>query len=206
LRYGEVVTDDEIADSADAGSVVLRLRALAHPLRWQLIDAIESEGTATATRCAQLTGESVASCSYHLGVLAKYGYIEAVPSETRERPWRLTSRHQELSAPDGDVASVYASDEAIDAFLEHEFERIRGYRRTRSLEPKTWRKAGVVGGATMWVTAEELRGLKKELLTLLQRYEERSDPTLRPAGARLARLFVASSVSPSTGSRRKSAT
>ena len=34
------------------------LRALAHPLRWALIEALGSEGTATATRCAELLGES----------------------------------------------------------------------------------------------------------------------------------------------------
>jgi hypothetical protein len=54
----------------------VRLRALAHPLRWKLFGIVGREGTATATRCAELTGESVASCSYHLGML---GYVEQVP-------------------------------------------------------------------------------------------------------------------------------
>ena len=71
------------------------LRALAHPLRWQLIDLIGSE--ATATRCAEVLGESVASCSYHLGILGKYGYIELVPGQAgKEKPWRLASRQQNL--------------------------------------------------------------------------------------------------------------
>ena len=51
----------------------LTLRALTHPLRWKLLDLIGSELSATATRCAEVLGESVASCSYHLGILAKYG-------------------------------------------------------------------------------------------------------------------------------------
>src|SRR5580700_3772892 len=67
----------------------MRLRALAHPIRWKLIDVLGSELSATATRCAEVTGESVASCSYHLGILAKYGYIELVPDQPgRETPWR----------------------------------------------------------------------------------------------------------------------
>src|SRR5580692_2398436 len=41
------------------------LRALAHPLRWQLIDLIGSETTVTATRCAEVLGQTVANCSYH---------------------------------------------------------------------------------------------------------------------------------------------
>jgi hypothetical protein len=48
-----------VADRADPKT----LRALAHPLRWRLIDLIDSEATATATRCAEILGESVASCS-----------------------------------------------------------------------------------------------------------------------------------------------
>src|ERR1700689_171342 len=74
------------------------LRALAHPLRWKLIDLLGSEGTATATRCAEVLGESVASCSYHLGILGKYGYAEMLPDQPgREKPWRLSSVVQNLS-------------------------------------------------------------------------------------------------------------
>ena len=34
------------------------LRALAHSLRWQLVDLLGSEGSATATRCARAISES----------------------------------------------------------------------------------------------------------------------------------------------------
>src|SRR6476661_3980084 len=49
------------------------LRALAHPLRWRLIDLLDSTGQATATQCAEALGETVASCAYHLSILGKYG-------------------------------------------------------------------------------------------------------------------------------------
>ena len=52
-----------------------RVRALAHPLRLALLDFLEDGGEATATRCAEATGESVASCSFHLRILAKYGFM-----------------------------------------------------------------------------------------------------------------------------------
>jgi hypothetical protein len=191
---------DEQAESTRPA--VVRLRALAHPLRWKLIDVIEAEGTATATRCAEVTGESVASCSYHLGMLAKYGYIEAAASTGRERPWQLTDPEQDLSAPEGDAAAAAARRAAVDAFLEHEFDRIRSRRRTIDLEPKRWRQAGMAGGSTMWVTAPELLSLKKELLALVHRYDNRQDPANRPDGARLARLFVASMVAPEPPPKR----
>src|ERR1700684_3469087 len=87
------------------------LRALAHPLRWQLIDLIGSEGTATATRCAEVLGESVARCSYHLGMLAKYGDIEEVLARTGgEKPWRLISERQDLSSTGLDSEGQLASE------------------------------------------------------------------------------------------------
>jgi hypothetical protein len=66
------------------------LRALAHPLRWQLIDLLGSTGQATATQCAEALGETVASCAYHLSILGKYGYARQVAGHAgRERPWEL---------------------------------------------------------------------------------------------------------------------
>jgi hypothetical protein len=93
-----IVTNESAADHPTAPDP-RALRALAHPLRWQLIDLIGSETTATATRCAEVLGESVASCSYHLGVLGKYGYIELVPGrEGKEKPWQLLLTHIERAA------------------------------------------------------------------------------------------------------------
>ena len=174
------------------------LRALAHPLRWQLIDLIGSEGTATATRCAEVLGESVASCSYHLGMLAKYGYIEEVPDRTgREKPWRLISERQELGSAGLDSEGQLASEAATEAFLDHEFARTRQRYRRTSLEPEQWRPALV--GESVWLTEEDYAAAKEELFAVLERYRrdrDLLDPSLRPPGSREARLFVAVSVAP----------
>jgi hypothetical protein len=175
-----------------------RLRALAHPLRWKLLDLVNSEGSATATRCSHVLGESVASCSYHLGILGKYGYLELVPDTPgREKPWRQTTRVQDLSAPGPEIDEVLASQAATEAFLDHEWERTKARQRRKSLEPTEWAKATAVGGSTMWVTANELEEIKAELLAILYRYDERSDDSqTRPEGAREARVFFATSVHP----------
>src|ERR1700735_2798818 len=97
------------------------LRALAHPLRWQLIDLVGSEGTVTATRCAEVLGESVANCSYHLGILGKYGYIELVPGQSgKEKPWRLASRDQNLAPAGPDAEGELAAEAAAAAVPGHE--------------------------------------------------------------------------------------
>ncbi len=174
------------------------LRALAHPLRWQLIDLIGSELTATATRCAEVLGESVASCSYHLGILGKYGYIELVPGRAgKEKPWRLVGHGQNLDPGDLDTEGALAAEAASEAFLDHELARMKQRLSRYGLEPEAWRKASLVMGATTWMTAEELRDIADQLKRLLVTHEERAiEPASRPAGAREVRLFAATSVAP----------
>lgn len=185
-----------MADTSQPGQTALRLRALAHPLRWQLMHVVDSEGTATATRCAQVLGESVASCHYHLGILGKYGYLEQVQDAPgRERPWRAADRNQDLTPPGPGVDDALASEAA--AFLEVELEEITARQRRATAEAAEWQAATAVGGATMWVTAAELRELKDELIALLMRYRERSDHAgLRPEHARPSRAFFSTSVRP----------
>src|SRR5215475_13569317 len=68
------------------------LRALAHPLRLQLVGQLRVHGQLTATQAGELLGESSASCSFHLRQLAKYGLVEeAGGGHGRERPWRATA-------------------------------------------------------------------------------------------------------------------
>ncbi|MEU0214230.1 winged helix-turn-helix domain-containing protein [Streptomyces sp. NPDC006265] len=65
------------------------LKALTHPLRIQLLGLLRQDGPATASELAGRTGESSASASYHLRVLAKYAFIaEAEHRDGRERRWR----------------------------------------------------------------------------------------------------------------------
>jgi hypothetical protein len=194
-----IVTGNEEAEKPPAAA--LRLRALAHPVRWKMIDVVTSEGSATATRCAEVTGESVASCSYHLGILGKYGYLEHVPGSTgREKPWQATSDLQgDLSPAAEDVEAGLAAEAAAFAFIEHEMERTKSRVRRADLEPSQWRETNLVGGSTMYVTASELSEIKADLLAVMCRYSDRdSDRGLRPAGARVARVFISAGVEPTS--------
>src|ERR1700727_2212659 len=68
------------------------MRALAHPLRVALLEAIRRDGEITATRAAELLGESPGNMSWHLQTLAKYGFVEETgDGRGRSRPWRVTS-------------------------------------------------------------------------------------------------------------------
>jgi DNA-binding MarR family transcriptional regulator len=176
----------------------MALRALAHPLRWKLLDLLGSEESATATRCAEVIGHSVASCGYHLGILAKYGYVEPVPDRVgREKPWRLTTRRQALSTEGLDESSTLAAQEATEVFLDHELERIKDRLRRLDLEPPDWRAASYVSGSTRWLTAAELTEIKDQLEQIQGRYGDRDeDPARRPPGAREVRIFAVTWVAP----------
>src|SRR5260370_193869 len=68
------------------------LRAYAHPVRMALVGLLRSEGPLTATKAADLLGESSGTCSFPLRQLAKYGLVEEAEGGTgREKPWRATT-------------------------------------------------------------------------------------------------------------------
>ena len=46
------------------------MRALAHPVRVALLEALVHTGTLTATQASELLGESPANCAFHLRTLA----------------------------------------------------------------------------------------------------------------------------------------
>src|SRR6185437_9799951 len=70
------------------------IRALAHPARMAIIDALSSGDELTATECAVLTGLSPSATAYHLQFLERHGFAEPAParSDGRERPWRAADR------------------------------------------------------------------------------------------------------------------
>ncbi|WP_430591548.1 ArsR/SmtB family transcription factor [Humidisolicoccus flavus] len=85
------------------------LRALAHPSRLALLDALGTSGPGkTATECAEILGESVASCSYHLRQLERFGLVVPAERRGREKPYLAASMQIEGDsiASSDDLASV----------------------------------------------------------------------------------------------------
>ncbi|MET9672931.1 helix-turn-helix domain-containing protein [Streptomyces sp. NPDC006482] len=162
------------------------LRAYAHPLRMSLVGLLRSVGPFTATRAAELTGESVASCSYHLRILAKYGLVEEAPGgRGREKPWRATARYTEWPEYSEDSTVAEAADALSAAVAERYFERVTRSMENRHALPKEWREAGQFSDSLLHLTPAELIDLGERIDALLRPYEGReSDPSLRPEGTR----------------------
>ena len=169
------------------------IRALSHPLRLRLLELLGTRERTTATDCAAVTGESVASCSFHLRQLEKYGFAERVPASGRERPWRLTSITQNLDRESLDEEGRRASEAFETAFVDWELGRLR--ERSTRPAPAGWEGTQNSSGSTTWMTREELVELNRELGELLTRYVGRIDGSQpRPPDGRWVRVFAATTV------------
>jgi hypothetical protein len=161
------------------------MRAITHPVRLALLEALTLEGPLTATKAGELIGESSTTCSFHFRQLAKYGFVEeAGGGPGRLRPWRLTHLGMRFSDVQEDPEAAIAA-RALDRTLrERHLARLQEFYDNRGSYPREWRE--VTGGSEflLWVTADEVRALDQEITEVLRRYEDRlTDPALRPPGA-----------------------
>lgn len=173
---------------SDVGTI----RALAHPVRISLVEALAFYGPMTATEAGERIGESPTTCSFHLRQLARYGFVEeAGGGKGRARPWKMTSLGMTIPSSE-DVEMEIAATTLARLFRERQLARYQTWLETRSMYSSRWRKAAGDSEHLFWVTAEELEALNEELLSLLfPRYRERlSDPSTRPEGALPVELLM----------------
>lgn len=167
------------------------LRALSHPTRWTIVELLGLEETATATRCAEYSGESVASCSYHLSMLAKYGFVEQVGTAGREKPWKLTRRDQSWTPHGLDPEAALAAETLSEVFIDHEAAQFKDWVRRSSRAPEEWQQAAGMNGRTIYATAAELADLRERIQALVEPFDVgRRGPDGRPDGARPVRLLL----------------
>jgi predicted ArsR family transcriptional regulator len=166
------------------------IRAYAHRTRMALVGLLRTEGPLTATRAAELTGESVASCSYHLRMLAKYGVVEEVEGPGRQKPWRATTQYTNIPQLSEDPAVEQAASELRAFFAQFYFDEVaRAQRTVRNLPPE-WQDAEEFGDELLYLTPDELRELSAGFGALLERFAGRNTaPELRPEGAELVQVL-----------------
>ncbi len=87
---------------------IKHLRAITHPVKWRVLQALWSGRTLTATQAANIAGITPSAMSYHLRHLAKLGMIERLESDDgRERPWRAISEAPHLTLqPDAQLGTA----------------------------------------------------------------------------------------------------
>jgi DNA-binding transcriptional ArsR family regulator len=166
------------------------IRALAHPTRLALLEALGLHGELTATEAAAIVGESPSSCSFHLRTLAKHGFVEETGGGSgRQRPWRIA--HLGTSIPSfEDAERSVAADALGSMYVDRQLERFRQWRARRLEAPAEWRRASTVTEMVSWVTPEELKELNDDAREAIDKYRDRMlDPSLRPEGSRPVELL-----------------
>jgi DNA-binding transcriptional ArsR family regulator len=168
------------------------MRALAHPVRLALLEALGREGELTATRAGEILDESPGNMSWHLQTLAKYGYVEETGGgKGRRRPWRIASisTRFETAAEDPDAEAAGGALESI--FADQAYARLREWWARRASYPYEWRDAAFTSESVAYVTTEELGELGEEISALFDRYRDRVlNKQRRPAGAKPVKIVA----------------
>jgi hypothetical protein len=163
------------------------LRAYAHPVRMKLVGLLRTEGPLTATRAAELLGESTGTASFHLRQLAKYGLVEEAGGGTgREKPWRATTTSTAWDAVAENPETAAAGRLLAAVAAEEYFEQLMRWLEASVGEPPEWQDAAWLGDRILYVTADELAELGRKVMEVVDVYFERQvKPELRPPGSRL---------------------
>lgn len=165
------------------------LKALAHPLRVQIIDALSTYGAFTASGLAERLSESSGATSYHLRQLEKHGFVREVEGKGtgRERWWERIPGGIQLGLPEisdtpaGRAATTTVVRElersrstALSDFLEH----------GRELLGPEWVHAGTVSTVSVRLTIEQLEELatswEEFAQAFLEKYRGQDLPGSRP--------------------------
>lgn len=166
------------------------IRALAHPARMAIIDALATGDELTATECAELTGLSPSATAYHLKFLERYDLAEPAPAreDGRERPWRAPDRRKQVEIDTSTPAGAAAATAVGLAFLDSTRAVAEAFVAAGSEEPEEWRDATAISNTDLWLTVEETRAVTAGITAFLDSYRGRSLAD-RPEGSRRVRIM-----------------
>jgi len=160
--YDAAVADDTFAFKPMAAT---QLRALAHPLRLELLELLHVEGPATASQLGRRLGESSGATSYHLRALHKAGMVEEAERRNgRERWWQRVSERIFIpnsvppDASDTERVELQAAHAQIESILVDRDEKaLQRWMDIRYDLPLEWQDTQYIGNYTLWATEAEAR-------------------------------------------------
>jgi DNA-binding transcriptional ArsR family regulator len=168
------------------------LRALTHPVRLALLEALALEGPLTATAAGELIGESPTTCSFHFRQLAKYGFVEEADSGPgRLRPWKIVNIGMRFSDVTEDPETSIAAKSLERMVFDRAMSRLAGYFTTKTSFPKVWQEASQNVESILWATPAELEAATQEILAILNRFHDRIlDASRRTEGSLPVELLM----------------
>ncbi len=189
--YGHLVARRAAPPS---GPVVLSdasaVRALAHPARLVVIDALYDGQVLTATQCAALAGTTPSAMSYHLRSLEKHGLVMRAEagSDGRERPWvRAGDRLRvELKSSAGKGGALAAAELLVRNALTIDTERLLAAmsKDAAAEEAGPWSATTGYTRETLVLTADEARELGAAIEKLAKPFTSEKRRSRQPKAAK----------------------
>jgi len=153
----------------------IELWALAHPLRFQILELL-AEGPSTASRLGRRLGESRGVVSYHLRRLARAGAVVDEPGlgTKRERWWRRRERLVVIPT-DADTEGRAISARMFGIAFARDDQARRRFL-TRDVDA-AWHEGAFVGNWFVDLTPEEAAELGATMMDLVHELRLRSSPS-----------------------------
>ncbi|WP_435581755.1 ArsR/SmtB family transcription factor [Amycolatopsis thermoflava] len=160
------------------------MRALAHPLRSELLSYLMAVGPRTATECAEAVDSTASNCSWHLRQLAQWGLVERVEAaDGRERPWRATPVGLDFGEFATDPGVQTAQLAAAGARIAEDGVLGQRFLDTIGSFDREWQDASAINTYALRVTPAELAALTEAIDELVRPYVA-TIRTGAPEGAR----------------------
>lgn len=162
-----------------------QLRAMAHPLRLEIMERVGRRGTARAADIAADLGLPANSVSYHLRILARGGVIEDAPEaarDRRDRVWRLAQTSfnhggnsaRSVNDPDSTDTEYLAASgaTALAAFewMRSAFSAEIARSRAEDVSPEDG--LGTMHGTSLRLSREQMRELNRLVSTKVREYSQ----------------------------------
>lgn len=167
--------DGELIVDADV------LRALANPIRTQLLSALRRGGPGTATQLAERLRLDTGTTSYHLRRLASAGLIveDSERGNHRDRWWKPAHPRTVFN----DIDTTRAEPELATTFL-HNIARLSGDEVLRYIDaaptmPRAWQKVSGLNDTALELTPTELKRVLQEIDDVIERYRSEHKPEAR---------------------------
>ncbi|MDO4898589.1 MAG: winged helix-turn-helix domain-containing protein [Rothia sp. (in: high G+C Gram-positive bacteria)] len=161
-------------ENLPTGSQRDRMRAIAHPIRIDIVLALQRLKYARATDLAQEIQQPVNALSYHLRTLARSGVIVEAPEQARDkrdRVWQLAQTEpfefNSTKAQTQDGAALLA---LISTQLEHTRQNWQQALQKNSAE--TPPKYSSLTASELYLTSQEAEELQEKISVLVSSYEK----------------------------------
>jgi DNA-binding transcriptional ArsR family regulator len=156
------------------------MRALANPLRLQLLGLLRRDGPHSVGELSELADAAPGSVSYHLSTLEQFGFVEQAPElarDGRERWWRAAHQatHYEPSTMLADPESALAGRQMRQTFMQGHLTEQLAYLDAEPALPIEWVQAATAGDTLSYLTHEQLRQLSDEVNALAEKWQVARD-------------------------------